>query len=116
MSPDPACSYVEGKSHGTFRVQAWPHLESLPSVSLPLLSWPPTQLTKPLPTPHPRPQPLGLSSSCSLLQAHDELCDLCGWGGSAPDPDNLLAGCHLSAGKKRISSWLRASGSECHSR
>ena len=55
MSPDPARSCVEGKSHGTFRVHAWPHLESLPSVSLPLLSWPPTQLTKPPALAHPPP-------------------------------------------------------------
>lgn len=101
---------MEGKSHGTFRVQAWPHLEGLPSVSLPLFSWPLTQLTKPLahPPPPPTSRPGPFLIMFSLLQAHDELCDFCGWGGSAPDPDDLLAGCHLSAGKKHISSWLRA--------
>lgn len=44
----------------------------------------------------------------SLLQANDKLHDLCGWGGSASDPDNLLAGRHLSPGKSRFSFWLRS--------
>lgn len=65
-----------------------------------------------LPSPFSQPSPLDpdLTGSSvplpvvSLLQANDQLHDLCGWGGSAADPDGLLAGCHLSPGKSRLGS------------
>lgn len=52
--------------------------------------------------------PSALLPVVSPLQANDKLHDLCGRGGSASDPDNLLAGRHLSPGKSRFSFWLRS--------
>lgn len=51
--------------------------------------------------------PLYAPVTFSLSQADDKLRDLRGWGGSAFDPDHLLAGGHLSQGKRCSSVELR---------
>lgn len=96
--------------HGTFQVQVCALLRG-PALHLPsfaLLAPDSTHCSLCCPShhaaPRPSPQPTHLFF---LLQANDKLRDLCGWGGSAPDPDHLLPGCHLSAGKTR-SSWAQS--------
>lgn len=54
----------------------------------------------------------------SLSQADDKLRNLCGWGGSAFDLDHLLAGGHLSQGKRLSlvelrTFWSLESGTLC---